>query len=80
MKVYPNPAKHQVTFQIFEAFKAQSHQIKIINARGKPILDRNFSSNKITLTTSAVKPGLYAYRLTNNKGQLVKTGKIVLVE
>ncbi len=78
IQVYPNPTKDQLTIARNETQVQNEYQIKITNALGQTIFQANINSEKTYINTSNwASNGLYFVSLTNTKGQLIETKKII---
>jgi len=73
VKVYPNPAVHQITIDAKEDIFTR---IEIMNAQGKLIYSRIFNNFKTTIGTEKFNSGIYFVRVYFNKQ--VESKKLVI--
>lgn len=66
-KLFPNPARQQVTLQIPDDNRSK-YQITITDASGRKMYKNSFYS-KITIPTKSWQPGLYLVRLQDSQGR-----------
>ena len=73
LTVYPNPATNSITFNtgIYQDFK-----LKIFNAIGQTVLQKQLAAYNTTLNIQSFRQGMYYYTLINNKGKVI-SGKFV---
>ena len=77
LKVYPNPATNQITFEINTS---DIHQMELIDLMGKKIGQYSIHPNEnVTLNRQDIPPGVYWYRFFGKKGQIKGSGKIVFL-
>lgn len=75
LKVYPNPAKEQLTIEITD--HKISH-LKLVNMLGQTVIQKNiFNSDKTTLQTAELESGIYILSVITSEGVISKT---VLIE
>jgi len=73
LKIYPNPAKDNITLELSEAIKESN--LAIIDIDGQQLITRQITSPKTQLDISALPNGVYFVRLTSEKSVL--TGKFI---
>jgi hypothetical protein len=73
LKIYPNPAKDNITLELSEAIKESN--LAIIDIDGQQLITRQITSPKTQLDISALPSGVYFVRLTSEKSVL--TGKFI---
>lgn len=74
-KVYPNPAKEQVTIECPESSIGQ--KLIIADLKGRVILKREITSNKQALYLDGIAPGLYFISISGNKESMVYVHKLI---
>ncbi len=73
-KLYPNPAANQVYIESKEHMGAVS--VSVYDITGKRVYQPELVNNTINL--EAIPNGMYVIQLTNIKGELVHTRKLVI--
>ncbi|MGE0561119.1 MAG: PKD domain-containing protein [Flavobacteriales bacterium] len=74
--VFPNPVNKLLTVQTFNSTVSQ---IKMINILGEVIVNKNtINSNTTTINVEGIPKGIYFIQLSNNKGKVVLTQKVVV--
>lgn len=67
VELYPNPAQDRIAVQIMDQqVKAQSYEI--LDATGKQMLRGDLSDQNRTINISALKAGVYIFKLSSNQG------------
>lgn len=74
--VYPNPSNGLFTFQIQGA--NEKVQMDIYNILGEQVYNKNIISESTQIDLSNQPKGLYLYRITSEKGELIGNGKLVI--
>lgn len=74
-KVYPNPAKEQVTIECPESSIGQNLIMADLN--GRVILKREITSAKQALYLDGIAPGLYFISISGNKESMVYVHKLI---
>lgn len=74
-KVYPNPAKEQVTIECPESSIGQ--KLIIADLKGRVILKREITSAKQALYLDGIAPGLYFISISGNKDTMVYVHKLI---
>ena len=77
VRISPIPAENQVNIEVSEFIK-EKLELDLFNQKGQKINTFQFNNN-LTIKRNN-KPGIYFYRLTNKRGELIKTGKIIFAE
>lgn len=72
IKVYPNPAKHQVFFES----SVRLNQVEVFNLQGKSLLQANLVQNN-KLDIQNLKAGLYILKITSQNGEQI-TKKLIV--
>lgn len=82
IKVYPNPAVNQVSFEI-DDFEAGEYDINIYNIIGRQVKNQSvqIGGQKETITEdiSDLNKGSYMYSILNNKGEILATKRLVII-
>ena len=67
IKVYPNPAKEQVTL-VLPSYMNKEGEVKILNTLGVAVLSQQYAQGgQITLDIQSLPSGFYVIRCTNDK-------------
>lgn len=74
-KVYPNPAKEQVTIECPESSIGQ--KLIIADLKGRVILKREITSAKQALYLDGIAPGLYFISISGNKESMAYVHKLI---
>ncbi|MCC7026226.1 MAG: T9SS type A sorting domain-containing protein [Saprospiraceae bacterium] len=75
-KVYPNPAKDQVTIEILTNINMPS-QIVFYNINGQEVLEQNINTQKNIINVKDLASGIYVYQIRDSKRN-VFNGKMVI--
>jgi len=75
MNVYPNPASNYVNF-VGENENAK--QVTIYDITGKAVETQVLNSGKTTVNTANYNNGLYIYKIIDNNGRSLKTGRLTV--
>jgi hypothetical protein len=79
MKVYPNPAKGNVTVQFGQKNVPKHLSLMLYDDQGKLVWDlKNVSKSKIMIKTGSLSPGLYLLKAINDKNAFELDQKIVI--
>ncbi len=73
VKLYPNPASNQLTFQLGNANRR--FNVAIFDALGKKVYS-NIIENNMPVSTQSLNDGLYFYQLTD--GDKIYSGKLIV--
>lgn len=76
-KVFPNPAKDQINFQLPGGISQQELKLSIFNAVGEKIKDDILQSTTTSVSLNGYKAGIYVYKVMS-KEQLLYTGKFIV--
>ena len=76
-KVYPNPAKDQVSFQLPNDISLQDFSLSIFNSVGERIKNVLLQSTTTSISLNGYKAGMYVYKIMN-KEQIIYTGKFIV--
>ena len=76
-KVFPNPAKDQVNFQLPSDISVVDLKLSVFNTSGEKVKDVILQSVVTGITLKGYKAGMYVYKIMN-KDQLVYTGKFIV--
>lgn len=74
--LYPNPSSSKVTIQVNG--DNDTYTFNLFNNLGQAMLNTKFSKNKFTFLVNNLPNGIYYYRISNNKNQQYKTGKLII--
>jgi len=78
-KVFPNPAKDYVTFEIDKTSGIEKLNIQIVSVTGQKIEEFEYFDDAVILDTSVYPAGLYLYRVYHNK-RILDAGKFSVKE
>ena len=76
-KVFPNPAKDQINFQLPAGISIQDLKLSIVNAAGQGLTDNFLKAMTTTISLTSYKPGIYFYKVMN-KEQIRYAGKFIV--
>ena len=74
-KVYPNPAKEQVTIECPE--NSVGKDIVMTDLNGRVILRKEITSIKQSISLDSISPGLYIISISKNNDSIVYTHKLL---
>ena len=78
VKVYPNPAKEQLTIEFTEPTD-EFCQIIIVNMLGQKVLNRYFSNTqKVYINTTELESGVFFYKIINGN-KTIKSDKLIIL-
>ncbi|MFL5765904.1 MAG: T9SS type A sorting domain-containing protein [Bacteroidia bacterium] len=77
MKMYPNPAQNEVTFEV-DAEKVAS--ISVFDVSGRYVTSQLVSQDKVTINTSALANGSYTYVLISKQKSMMNRGKFTIAK
>jgi hypothetical protein len=76
VKCYPNPAISFVNFEFLSELISKNYSLQVYSFTGKKMYQTNITTAKETLTfTNDFYRGLYYYKLLDNTGKIIETGK-----
>jgi hypothetical protein len=75
VKLFPNPAKDKVTLYLMGS--NEKRFLQVYDARGKKIYDQEIKEMFTTLSMQKVPAGLYFFRVTSEKGQVLYNEKLI---
>lgn len=76
VKVFPNPAKNEITFKVSHTLKRETELI-IYNYNGSAVFNKAFHHQNLLIIKPELKPGLYFYELKDSQTTLEK-GKLMI--
>lgn len=71
-KIYPNPFKDQINFEVQEDSKVVFYDVA-----GRQVLSKTLKKGKNTLYPDILNKGLYLYQIQNVKGEIFMNGKLI---
>ena len=82
IRIYPNPATTHLTIEmnslpIAIGNRTSNYECRIMNTLGQVVLHSTLDIRNSTFDISSISPGLYLLQVFDNKGELVKTEKVV---
>lgn len=75
-RVYPNPADETVTFEINGNY-GNNYLLQIYDLQGNVRLEKHVSGKSCLVSCGTLPAGMYAYKVTAQKGEVVAQGKLV---
>ena len=81
VKVYPNPFKHQLVFEVYNnnADQFTTYQLEMFDLLGRSVLPtEEFVGSRFVLWDHSLQQGFYFYRLQQD-GAEVSSGRVVLI-
>jgi hypothetical protein len=75
VKLFPNPAKDKVTLYLMGS--SEKRFLQVYDAKGKKIYDQEVKEMFTTLSMQKVPAGLYFFRVTSEKGQVLFNEKLI---
>ena len=78
IKIYPNPTKDGKLYIHFNQTDLSEYTIDIIGINGKIIKSEIKHSSQTMIDLSNLVSGLYLYKISDRKGSLLETGKIII--
>ena len=82
VKAFPNPAVDEVTFE-FNNLEASNYTLKIYNILGAVIAKESFvgtNTKQIRMDVSRFKKGTYLYALSDTRGRILTSKRLVVVK
>ena len=81
VKLYPNPATDVVTYQLSNLARGH-YQVAVVNMLGQRVVRREFNAfgdqTQLTLDLGNLHSGQYLVSLTNERGRIISTRKLLL--
>lgn len=79
-RVYPNPNNGAFTLQVNSERLTMNSKVEIYNMLGNEVYYKQFviPKSKFLINLSSQPSGIYLYRITDAKGGLIKSGKLVI--
>lgn len=74
LSTYPNPATSYITFDVQKGYQ-KGLTITVFNFLGKKMTERSNVTEKTTLNLSDYSRGVYIYKLVDQGGKVIDTGK-----
>ncbi|HWY97514.1 MAG TPA: T9SS type A sorting domain-containing protein [Bacteroidia bacterium] len=75
--VYPNPSSNGV-FTVELKVNSEKLKVEVYNVLGENIYQSQLKSESIVIDLSNQPKGIYLYRITSEKGELISTGKLII--
>jgi hypothetical protein len=75
VKLYPNPSKDKVTIYLLGSIEKRF--LQVYDARGKKMFDQEIKEMFTTLSLQKVPSGVYFFRITTEKGQILYNEKLI---
>jgi len=75
VKLYPNPSKDKVTVYLLGS--DEKRFLQVYDARGKKMFDQEIKEMFTTLSLQKVPSGVYFFRITTEKGQILYNEKLI---
>ena len=81
VKVYPNPARNTATFEV-TGLEAGDYRLRVVNVLGREvaqsIVPASGGAAKVDLDVSALPRGTYLYSLSNERGRILTTRRLLV--
>ncbi|MDX1651619.1 MAG: T9SS type A sorting domain-containing protein [Brumimicrobium sp.] len=77
MKLYPNPSKGSIVNVEIDGEVYSNPKVEVIDLTGKRVADYSFDKNKVKISTSNLKAGIYFVKL-NDEGRYIETQKLIV--
>jgi len=77
VKIYPNPTEGPITVEI-KNIKSEKIELKLFNALGQAVYNRQLTNTIETLNDINVRPGLYILQLINSDGLMITSNKLII--
>lgn len=78
-KIYPNPAKDQITIDCGDLTNVSGLQYKIINTLGQEIINGKLGSQQNIIQLNNIKgQGVYFFKIINEQNEILSIKKIIL--
>ena len=80
VKLYPNPAKEQITIEFNSRIKENTY-FELYDILGSKVMYRQLLSNnnKVNVSTKSLNKGVYSYRITVND-KVISTDKLIIIK
>ncbi len=75
--VSPNPAKEKFEVQLNNTTSINDFMFSLFTVDGKKLTDINVCSSHFIVHRGSVTPGVYIYRLTNKRNQILSSGRLI---
>ena len=75
--VLPNPVHDKFEVQLNNETSKNDFVFSLFTIVGKKLIDINVCSSHFIVHRGSVAPGVYIYRLTNKRNQILSTGKLI---
>lgn len=69
--VFPNPGTTQLNINTYN----EQLDFELINISGQVLISQIVNSNAYTINTESIKSGMYFFKLIDQKGKIIETGK-----
>ncbi len=80
-RVYPNPARFKVTFEIDGSISdEEKRHLLIYNSQGTAVLSREFMGDLIEVDLSKLAHGTYLYHIRSDQKEHIIKGKVIVVD
>ncbi|HPS17182.1 MAG TPA: T9SS type A sorting domain-containing protein [Bacteroidales bacterium] len=81
IQLYPNPAKDFIFIDIKNSAEIKNYSVRIINNIGSLVYENKFSQAEIKINTDHFgKTGMYLIQVYDEKSDLLKASKILIIE
>lgn len=77
LSAYPNPIADELTIEVVLKNNSSSLAYTIIDALGKIVAQNKLADSKTTINTVQLEKGFYFLSISNEKGQILKSTKLV---
>ncbi|MEM7039741.1 MAG: T9SS type A sorting domain-containing protein, partial [Bacteroidota bacterium] len=75
LQVFPNPANQQIVVQNDVTLEAT---FSLMNIQGQTLRTQSLGQGRVEIAVDDLSNGLYMYQFRDDRGQMLKTGKLVI--
>ncbi len=79
LKFYPNPATTEINFEFLHGYD-KSYSFQIYAFMGKKIFELKNTSPKLNIGLEEFYRGIYLYKLLDKNGEVIESGKFLVVK
>lgn len=76
--LYPNPASTEVTIQV-NSNDNGTRNFQLMDTNGQLVLSKQFTGNLVKVDVSKIPTGQYYFRVTTGNGNVLKTGRLMIL-
>lgn len=79
LKFYPNPATTEISFEFLHGYD-KSYSFQIYAFMGKKIFELKNTAPRINIGLEEFYRGIYLYKLLDKNGEVIESGKFLVVK